>query len=155
MPGNYAHQFHFHHLISAARRYQGTVVINFNYIISYRRPADTNGIQRHHVGHLHSIGGLHVAVDESDLLWPDSSSSIGGSTPPIGELSLNPLSHRPTDTILSANTAPPRCALDLTQLSLLQSSKLCPFHNANCKPTEKASLSVSVQCAGSLSCAIT
>ena len=155
MPGNYAHQFHFHHLISAARRYQGTIVINFNYIISYRRPADTNGIQRHRVGHLHSIGGLRVAVGGSDLLWPDSSSSIGGSTPPISGLSVNPLSHHPADTVLSANTAPPRCALDLTQLSLLRSSKLYPFHNADRKPTENASLSVSAQCVGSLSCAIT
>ena len=155
MPGNYAHQFHLHHLISAARQYQGTIVINFNYIISYWRPANTNGIQRHRVGHLHSIGGLHVAVGGSDLLWPDSSSSIGGSTPPIGELLVNPLSHRPVDIVLSTNTAPPRCALDLTQYSLLRSSKLCPFHNADRKPTENASLSVSAQCAGSLSCAIT
>ena len=155
MPGNYAHQFHFHHLISAARQYQGTIVIKFNYIISYRRPADTNGIQRHPVGHLHSIGGLRVVVGGSDLLWPDSSSSIGGSTPPIGGLSVNPLSHRPADTVLSTNTTLPRCALNLTQLSLLRSSKLCPFHNADRKPIENASLSMSAQCARSLSCAIT
>ena len=147
MPGNYAHQFHFHHLISAARRYQGTIVINFNYIISYRRPADTNGIQRHRVGHLHSIGG-------SDLLWLDLSSSIGGSIPPIGGLSVNLLSHRSADTVLSANTTPPRCALELTQLSLLRSSNLCLFYNADRKPTEKACLSVSAQCPGSLSCAL-
>ena len=155
MPGNYGHQFHLHHLVSAARRYQATIVINFNYIISYRRPADTNGIQRHRVGHLHSIGGLRVAIGGSDLLGPVSSSSIGGSTPPIGGLSVNPLSHRPTDTVLSANTTPPRCTLELTQLSLLQSSKLCPFHNADRKPIEKVSLSVSAQCPGSLSYAIT
>ena len=131
---NYAHQFHFHHLISVARRYQGTIVINFNYIILYRRPADTNGIQRHRVGHLHSIGG---------------------STPPIGGLLVNPLSHCPADTVLSANTALPRCALNLIQLSLLRSSKLCPFHNADRKATENASLSMSAQCARSLSCTIT
>ena len=104
IPGNYGPQIHSHHLISAARRYQGTIVINFNCIISYRRPADTIGIQRHRVGHLHSIGGLRVTVDGSDLLCHASSSSIGGSTPPIGELSLNPLSHRRADIVLSANT---------------------------------------------------
>ena len=153
MPGNFAHQFHFHHLISAARRYQGTIVINFNYIILYRRPADTNGIQRHRVGHLHSIGGLRVAVGGSDLLWLDSSSSIGGSIPPIGGLSVNPLSHRSADTVLSANTTPPRCTLKLMQLSLLRSSNLCLFYNADRKPTKKASLSMSAQCLGSLSCA--
>ena len=162
-------KFHLHHLVSAACRYQATIFINFNHIISYRRAADTNRIQRHRVGHLHSIVGLRVAVGGSDLLGPVSSSSIGGSTPPIagstppiagstppiGGLSLNPLSHRLVDTVLSVNTTLPRCALELTQLSLLRSSKLCPFHNADCKPTEKASLSVSAQCLGSLSCAIT
>ena len=152
MLGNYAHQFHFHHLISAARRYQGTIVMNFNYIISYRQPANTNGIQRHRVGHLHSIDGLHVAVGGSDLLWLDSSSSIGGLIPPIGGLSVNPLSHRSADTVLSANTTPPRCALEPTQLSLLRSSNLCLFYNADRKPSEKASLSVSAQCPGFLSC---
>ena len=105
IPGNYGPQIHSRHLILAARRYQGTIVINFNCIISYRRPADTIGIQRHRVGHLHSIGGLRVAVSGSDLLCPASSSSIGGSTPPIDGLSLNPLSHRRADTVLSANTA--------------------------------------------------
>ena len=154
MPGNYPHQFHFHHLISVARRYQGTIVINFNYIILYRQPADTNGIQRHCIGHLHSISGLRVAVGGSDLLWPDSLFSIGGSTPPIGGLLVNPLSHHLADTVLSANTAPPCCALDLTQLSLLRSSKLCPFHNADRKPTENASLFVSAHFVGSLSYAI-
>ena len=153
MPGKYGHQLHLHHLVSAARRYQGNMVINFIYIISYRRPADTNGIQRHSVGHLHSIGGLRVSVDGSDLLWPISSSSIGGSIPPIGGLSVNPLSHHSTDTVLSTNSTPPHCALELTQLSLLRSSNLCPFHNADCKPIEKASLSVFAQCLGSLSCA--
>ena len=140
IPGNYAHQFHFHHLISAARRYQGTIVINFNYIISYWRPADTNGIQRHRVGHLHSIGELRVTVSGSDLLWLDSSSSIDGSIPPIGRLSVNPLSHCSANTVLSANTTPPCCALELTQLSLLRSSNMCLFYNADCKPTENASL---------------
>ena len=103
--GNDGPQIHSRHLISAARRYQGTIVINFNHIISYRRPANTIGIQRSRVGHLHSIDGLRVAVSGSDLLCPASSSSIGGSTPPIGGLSLNPLLHRRVDTILSANTA--------------------------------------------------
>ena len=143
MPENFAHQFHFHHLISAARRYQGTIVKNFNYIISYRQPVDTNGIQRHRVGHLYSIGGLRVTVGGSNLLWLDSSSSIGGSIPPIGGLSVNPLSHRSTDTVLSANTTLPRCVLELMQLSLLRSSNLCLFYNADRKPTKKASLSVS------------
>ena len=129
------------------------MAINFIYIISYRRPADTNGIQRHRVGHLHSIGRLRVSIGGSDLLWLVSSSSIGGSIPPIGGLSVNPLSHRSADTVLSANTTLPRCALELTQLSLLRSSNLYPFHNADRKPTEKAFFSVSAQCPGSLSCA--
>ena len=105
IPRNDGPQIHSRHLISAARRYQGTIVINFNHIISYRRPADTIGIQRSRVGHLHSIGGLRVDVGGSDLLCPTSSSSIGGSTPPIGGLSLNPLSHHRADTVLSTNTA--------------------------------------------------
>ena len=151
MPGKYGHQLHLHHLVSAGRRYQGNMVINFIYIISYRRPADTNGIQRHRVGHLHSISGLRVFVSGSNLLWPISSSSIGGSIPPIDGLSVNPLSHRSADIVLSANTTPPRCALELMQLSLLRSSNLCPFHNAGRKSTKKASLSVSAQCPGSLS----
>ena len=104
IPGNDGPQIHSRHLISAAHRYQGTIVINFNHIISYRRPADTIGIQRNRVGHLHSIGGLRVTVGGSDLLCPASSSSIGGSTPPIDGLSLNPLSHRRADTVLTANT---------------------------------------------------
>ena len=153
MLGKYGHQLHLHHLVLAGRRYQGNVVINFIYIISYQRPADTNGIQRHRVGHLHSIGGLRVSVGGSDLLWPISSSSISKSIPPINRLSVNPLSHRSADTVLSANTTLPRCALELTQLSLLRSSNLCPFHNAGRKSIEKASLSVSAQCPGSLSCA--
>ena len=86
IPENYGPQIHSRHLISAARRYQGTIVINFNHIISYRRPTDTIGIQRHRVGHLHSIGGLRVAIGRSDLLCPALSSSIGGSAPPIGGL---------------------------------------------------------------------
>ena len=151
IPGNYGNQIHF---ISAASRCQGTLLINFIFIISYRRPADTNGIQKHRVGHLHSTGGLRVAVGGSDLHWLDSSSSIGGLIPPSGGLSVNPLSHRSADTVLSANTTPPRCALELTQLSLLRPSNLCLFYNADRKPTEKASLCVSAQCPGSLSCAL-
>ena len=41
IPGNDGPQIHSRHLISATCRYQGTIVINFNHIISYRRPADT------------------------------------------------------------------------------------------------------------------
>ena len=41
IPGNYVHQTHLPHLVSAARRCQGTMVIKFIYIISYRRPANT------------------------------------------------------------------------------------------------------------------
>ena len=40
IPGNYGPQIHSPHLISAARRYQGTMVIKFISFISYRRPAD-------------------------------------------------------------------------------------------------------------------
>ena len=105
IPGNYGPQIHSLLLISAARRYQGSIVINFNSIISYRRPADTNGNQRNQGSHLHYIGGLRVVVGGSDLLYPTSLSSIGGLTSPIGKLSANPFSHRPADTVLSANTA--------------------------------------------------
>ena len=115
MPGNYGHQIHLHHLVSAARQYHGTMVIKFIYIISYQRPADTNGIQRHRVGHLHFIGGLRVSVGGSDLLGPIPSSSIGGSIPPISGLSVHPLSHCSADTILSTNTTSPYCTLELTQ----------------------------------------
>ena len=40
IPGNYGPQIHSPHLVSAARRYQGTMVIKFISFISYRRPAD-------------------------------------------------------------------------------------------------------------------
>ena len=115
MPNDYGHQIHLHHLVSAAYRYQGTMVIKFIYIISYRWPADTNGIQRHRVGHLHCIGGLRVSIGGSNLLRPVLSSSIGRSIPPIGGLSVHPLSYRSADTVLSANTTPLHCVLELTQ----------------------------------------
>ena len=105
IPGNNGSQIHSFLLISAARRYQGSIIINFNCIISYRRPTDNNGNQKNRVSHLHYIGGLRVAVDGSDLLCPASSSSIGRSSSPIGKLSANPFSYRPADTVLSANTA--------------------------------------------------
>ena len=144
MPGNYCHQIHLHHLVSAAHRYQGTMVIKFIYIISYRRPADTNGIQRHRVRHLHCIGGLRVSISGSDLLRPVLSSSIGGSIPSIGGLSVHPLSHRSADTVLPANTTPPRCALELTQSIC---SDLPVFVFLECRLQthipEKGSLSVS------------
>ena len=41
IPGNYAHEIHFNHLVSAGRRYQGTMGIKFYLIISYRRATDT------------------------------------------------------------------------------------------------------------------
>ena len=41
MLGNFGHQIHFSHLVSAGRRYQETMGIKFIFIISYRRPADT------------------------------------------------------------------------------------------------------------------
>ena len=41
MPGNFGHQIHFSHLISAGCRYQETMGIKFIFIISYQRPADT------------------------------------------------------------------------------------------------------------------
>ena len=137
MQGNYCHQIHLHHLISAARRYQGTMVIKFIYIISYRRPADTNGIQRHRVRHLHCIGGLRVSVGGSDLLWPVLSSSIGG-------LSMHPLSHCSADIVLPANTTPPRCALELMQ-SIRSNLPIFVFPKCRSQThiPEKGSLSVS------------
>ena len=41
IPGNYGPQIHLPHLVSAAHRYQGTMVLKFIYLISYRRPTDT------------------------------------------------------------------------------------------------------------------
>ena len=41
IPGNYRHQIKFNHLVSAGHRYQGTMGIKLNLIISYRRAADT------------------------------------------------------------------------------------------------------------------
>ena len=107
--------FQYFNFVSAARRYQGTMVIKIIHIISYRRPGDTNGIQSYCVVHLHFIGGLRGSVGGSDPLGPVSSSSIGGSIPPIGGLSVHPLSHRSADTVVSANTAPPCYLLELTQ----------------------------------------
>ena len=113
-------------MVSAGRRYQGSAVMfhfyQFHHIIFsifqflYRGPTDTNGIQRHCVVHLHFIGGLRCSVGGSDLLGPILSSSIGGSSPPIGGLSVHPLSHRSADTVASANTMPLRCALEVMQL---------------------------------------
>ena len=108
--------FQYFNFVLAARQYQRTMVIKFIHIISYQRPADTNGIQRHRVVHLHFIGRLRCSVSGSYLLGLVSLSSIGGSIPPIGRLSVDPLSHRSADTVVSANTTLPRCALKLTQL---------------------------------------
>ena len=41
IPGNYRHQIQFNHLVSASRQCQGTMVIKFILVISYRRAADT------------------------------------------------------------------------------------------------------------------
>ena len=41
IPGNCGHQIHLNHLVSAGRRYQGTMFIKLIYLISYRRPANT------------------------------------------------------------------------------------------------------------------
>ena len=41
IPGSYGSQVHLPHLVSAARRYQGTMVLKFILLISYQRPADT------------------------------------------------------------------------------------------------------------------
>ena len=104
-------------VVSAGRRYQGTLVIKFISFMSYRRPADTVGIQRDRCVHLHFIGGLRCSVGGSDLLGPVSSSAIGRSIPRIGGLSEHPLSHDSADTVASANTTLPRCALELTQMN--------------------------------------
>ena len=111
--------FHFQYftLVSAARRYQRSVVIKFISFMSYRRPADTVGIQRYHFVHLHFIGGLRCFVGGSELVGHVSSSAIGRSISPIDGLSEHPFSHDFVDTITSANTTPPRCALELTQLN--------------------------------------
>ena len=41
IPGSYRSQVRLPHLVSAGRRYQGTMVLKFILVISYRRPADT------------------------------------------------------------------------------------------------------------------
>ena len=124
-------EFQYITLVSAARRYQGTLVIKFISFMSYRRPADTVGIQRDRCVHLHFISGLRCSVGgsdllgpvssstigRSDLLGPVSSSAIGGSIFRIGSLSEHPLSDNSADTIASANTTSPRYALEFTQMN--------------------------------------
>ena len=110
-------EFQYITLVLAARRYQGTLVIKFISFMLYRRPADTVGIQRDRCVHLHFISGLRCSVCGSDLLGPVSSSAIGRSIFRIGGLSEHPLSDDSADTIASANTTLPRCALELTQMN--------------------------------------
>ena len=110
-------EFQYITLVSAARRYQGTLVIKFISFMSYRRPADTVGIQRDRCVNLHFIDGSRCFVGGFDLLVPVSSSAIGESIPRISGLSEHPLSHDSVDTVASANTTPPRCALELMQMN--------------------------------------
>ena len=111
--------FHFHHftLVSAAHRYQRSVVIKFISFKWYRRPANIVGIQRYRFIHLHFIGELRCSVGGFELVGPVSSSAIGRSIPPIGSLSEHPLSHDSADTVASTNTTPPCCALEFIQLN--------------------------------------
>ena len=142
--------FHFQYftLISAARRYQGSVVIKFISFKWYWRPTNTVGIQRYRFVHLHFIGGLRCSVGGFELVGPVLSSAIGRTIPPIGGLSEHPLSHNSADTVASANTMPPRYALELMQLncpdlSICVRSRIS-FANPRYSVSMKAPLSLSV-----------
>ena len=110
-------EFQYITLVSAAHRYQGTLVIKFISFMSYRRPADIVGIQKDRCVHLHYIGRLRCLVDGSDLLEPVLSTAIGGSIFRMGGLSEHPLLDDSADTVASANTTLPRCALEFTQMN--------------------------------------
>ena len=191
IPGNYGHQIHFHHLVSAARRYQGAVDLKFSYFIWYRRAADTrelwssNSFSSSHISgppiprnYCHQFQLHHLVLAARRYHWNLETSCwsltfyrqiacrcrrIRSSLPCFVVLyrRIDPSYRRAVTEppfTLPCRHSPLRehsYALDLTQLSLLRSSNLCPFHNADRKPTHNASLSVSAQYPGSLSCVIT
>ena len=68
IPGNYGHQIHLNHLVSAGRRYQGTTVIQFIYIISYRRPADTRELWSSNSFTSSRIGDPPIPMEFRDIV---------------------------------------------------------------------------------------
>ena len=171
IPGSYRSQVRLPHLVSAGRRYQGTMVLKFILVISYRQPPiPGNYCHQFQLHHLVSAARRYHWNSETSCWsltfyrpiacrcrWIRSSLPCfvvlyRRIDPSYGQVVTEPPFTPP------CRHSPLRehsCALDLTQLSLLRSSSLCPFHNADRKPTHNASLSVSVQCPGSLSCVIT
>ena len=66
--GNYGPQIHFIHFVSAARRCQGTMLINFIFIISYRRPADTRELLSSISITSSRIGGPPIPMEFRDIV---------------------------------------------------------------------------------------
>ena len=69
IPGNYVDQTHLSHLVSAARRCQGTIVIKFIYIISYRRPADTRELWSSNSFTSSRIGSPPIPMEFRDIVF--------------------------------------------------------------------------------------
>ena len=63
IPGNNGHQIHLNHLVSAGRRYQGTMFIKLIYLISYRRPTDTRELWSSNSFKSFRIGGPPMPND--------------------------------------------------------------------------------------------
>ena len=86
IPGNYGHQIHLNHLVSAGRRYQGTMVIKFIYLILYRRHADTRELWSSNSLTSSRIGGPLIPMEFRDIMLVTyilSADCVSLSTDPI------------------------------------------------------------------------
>ena len=68
IPENYGNQIHFIHFVSAASRCQGTLLINFIFIISYRQPANTRELLSSISITSSRIGGLPIPMEFRDIV---------------------------------------------------------------------------------------
>ena len=68
IPGSYCSQVRLPHLVSAGRRYQGTMVLKFILIISYRRPADTRELLSSISIASFRIGGPPIPLEVGDIM---------------------------------------------------------------------------------------
>ena len=95
IPRNYGHQNHTHHLVLAARRYQWNSKTSCCSLTSYQQ-----------------IAWLCWWIRSS---WACFVVFYRRIDPSYRRAVCAPLSHRSADTVVSANIAPPRCLLELTQ----------------------------------------
>ena len=68
IPGSYRSQVRLPHLVLAGRRYQGTMVLEFILVISYRQPADTRELLSSISIASFRIGGPPIPLEFRDIV---------------------------------------------------------------------------------------